>query len=285
MKQGFKTNAILIGILSILVGCILSCSEVSAKEYKLKNNYYGGSCSVVISKDKVYYSITETGCIYCYNMKTKKTKTVAKAKGNGFSCLKKKGNYLYAVYDSYQGSDGCNLSIVRVSIKSGKKTTLAKGCNYILAGNKIYYTKTKRVKSEYGGYDKELGTYSMTLTGKNKKSAKGVKINTEHDAKSKIIGSKGSLYTKGKTKNNYYMSKSLHFDSRGGKSTVIYDILSDSNATTYATIEYYTLQGNYIVYKKNVKDNKYGAVGQLVLVKTDGTNAKVIYSRPSVSGW
>ena len=127
---------------------------------------------MVISKNKVYYSITETGKIFCYDIKTKKTKTIAKSKGNGFYNLRKKGNYLYAVYDKYTGSDGSNNSIVRVSIKTGKKTVLAKGNNFVLTGKKIYYTKTKRVKSGDYEYDKPLGTYSMTFSGKKQKREK-----------------------------------------------------------------------------------------------------------------
>ena len=43
--------------------------------------------------------------------------------------------------------------IVRVSIKSDKKTTLARGDNYVLVGKKIYYNKTKFIKSGSYGYE------------------------------------------------------------------------------------------------------------------------------------
>lgn len=285
MKQFFKTHVNMICAVMLFLGCLLCTNQVNAKSYQVPDNYYGGSCSVVISKDKVYYSVTETGKIFCYNIKTKKTKTIAKAKGKGFYRLRKKGNYLYAVYDKYFGSDGSDDTIVRVSIKNGKKTTLAKGNNFVIAGKKIYYTKTKRVKSKYESYDKPLGTYSMTLTGKKKKRAKSVVLNPERDEKSVITTSKGSLFTQGYTRRGFYHSQSLNFTAPDGVSTVIYDITSDPNASDYAALYYYTLQGNYVVYKKYVKDKKYGTAGQLVLVKTDGTDARVIYSNASVSGW
>ena len=63
MKQFFKAHAIWIGLLAVLLGCMLCPSQADAKTktYQTQDNYYGGgSCSVVISKNKVYYSITET---------------------------------------------------------------------------------------------------------------------------------------------------------------------------------------------------------------------------------
>ena len=84
MKQFFKAHAIWIGLLAVLLGCMLCPGQADAKTktYQTQDNYYGGgSCSVVISKNKVYYSITETGKIFCYDIKTKKTKTIAKTNG------------------------------------------------------------------------------------------------------------------------------------------------------------------------------------------------------------
>ena len=285
MKQFFKSHTIIMSMVAFLLGCLIFPNQVNAKSYQIQDNYYGGSCSVVISNNKVYYSITETGKIFCYDISTNKTKTIAKSKGKGFYNLRKKGNYLYAVYDEYMGSDGSNDSIVRVSIKTGKKTTLAKGCNFVLAGKKIYFTKTKRIKSEYYDYDKPLGTYSMTLSGKKQKREKSVILNTNRDEQAAIQTSDGSLFTKGYTKNNFYFSNSLNYTAPDGTTTVIYDISSDPNAPDYSSLDYYTLQGEYIVYKKAVKDGQYGAKNQLVLLKTDGTDARVIYSRTSVSGW
>lgn len=186
MKHFFKSYAILIGIFAVMLGCLLYPSQADAKTktYQTQDNYYGGgSCSVVISKNKVYYSITETGKIFCYDIKTKKTKTIAKTNGKGFYRLKKKGNYLYAIYDNHHGSDGSDRYIVRVSIKSGKKTTLAKGDNYVLAGKKIYYNKTKFIKSGSYGYEQSAGIYSMTLSGKKKKREKSVTFNNHRYSK------------------------------------------------------------------------------------------------------
>ena len=170
MKQFLKSHAILFSMLAVLIGCLIYPNQADAKTYQTQDNYIGGGgCSVVISGNKVYYSITETGKIFCYDIKTKKTKTIAKAGGKGFRSLRKKGNYLYAVYDNYGGSDGSDKYIVRVSIKNGKKTKLARGRDFVFAGKKIYYTKTQHVKTSDIEYDKTVGTYSMSLTGKNKK--------------------------------------------------------------------------------------------------------------------
>ncbi len=258
---------------------------VEAKSYNIQDNYYGGSCSVIIEKNKVYYSVTETGRIYCYDMKSKNTKVIADAKGKGFYGIKKKGNYIYAVFDSYSGSDGNNNTIVRVSIKNGKKKKLAKGCNFVLAGKKIYFTKTKRVKDSYLGHDEPIGVYSMTLDGKKQKKAKNVELKKDRDEQSAIKSSKGSLATKGYMKNGYYFSQSLVYTGKNGKSTVLYDIAKDKGAASYSTIHYYTLQGNYVVYKRLARNSQYGTVGQLVLVKTNGKDERLIYSKPSVSGW
>ncbi|MZH18019.1 hypothetical protein GT641_12245, partial [Clostridium sp. BIOML-A1] len=93
--------------------------------------------------------------------------------------------------------------------------------------------------------------------------------------------SKGSVATRGYSKNGYYFSKSLWFTTSKGKATEIYNMYKDKNASNYGNIEYFTLQGDYIVYKKHdIYSN-----AKLVLVKTNGKGERVIYSAPSVSGW
>lgn len=94
MKQFFKSHVILFSMIAVLIGCLIYPNRADAKTYQTQDNYIGGGgCSVVISGNKVYYSITETGKIFCYDIKTKKTKTIAKAGGKGFRSLRKKGNY------------------------------------------------------------------------------------------------------------------------------------------------------------------------------------------------
>lgn len=91
MKQFFKSHAILFSMLAVLIGCLIYPNQADAKTYQTQDNYIGGGgCSVVISNNKVYYSITETGRIFCYDIKTKKTKTIAKASGKGFGSLRKR---------------------------------------------------------------------------------------------------------------------------------------------------------------------------------------------------
>lgn len=284
MKRHVKQLAILFAF-AVILGSLLFGDEVSAKTYKITTNSYGYSCSVVISGKKVYYSVTETGSIYCYNIKTGKTTTVIKKNGKGFYQLKKKGNYLYALYDSYGGSDGADYTIVRVSLKNKKMTTLAKGNNFVIQKDKIYFTKTKRTVDEYNNaYDKKIGVYSMTLSGKKQKSASKVKLSTAESKKIKT--SKGTLYSTSKYSSDiFYWPDKLYFKNKSGKKTKIYDVAKDKNAAEYGSIGYYTVQGDYIVYKKYAKDKKYGSKGQLVLVKTNGKGKKVIYSRVAVSGW
>ena len=132
MKQFFKSHVILFSMIAVLIGCLIYPNQADAKTYQTQDNYIGGGgCSVVISGNKVYDSITETGNIFCYDSYPKKTKHIAKAGGKGFRSLRKKGNYLYAVYDNYGGSDGSDKYIVRVSIKNGKKTKLARGRDFV----------------------------------------------------------------------------------------------------------------------------------------------------------
>lgn len=62
MKQFLKSHAILFSMLAVLIGCLIYPNQADAKTYQTQDNYIGGGgCSVVISGNKVYYSITETG--------------------------------------------------------------------------------------------------------------------------------------------------------------------------------------------------------------------------------
>ena len=93
--------------------------------------------------------------------------------------------------------------------------------------------------------------------------------------------SKGSLTSRGKTIGSLYFPQAIDYKTSKGKKTEIYNVLKDKNATSTSTVSYYTLQGDYIVYKKYDKKG----YSKLVLVKKNGKGAKVIYSAPSVSGW
>ena len=121
----------------------------------------------------------------------------------------------------------------------------------------------------------------MSLTGKNKKKAKSVVLNTERDARTPIKTSKGSLTSRGKTVGSLYFPQAIDYTTSKGKKTEIYNVLKDKNASSTSTIQYYTLQGDYIVYKKCDK-NGYS---KLILVKKNGKGSKVLYSEPSASGW
>lgn len=283
MKQFIKSYMLCISMLILFVGCMLCSQQANAKTYKSQDNYYGSDCSAVISKGKVYYSIAQTGSIYCYDIKTKKTKTIIHSKGNRFCGLKKKGNYLYAAYESCNSYDGSNLSIVRVSIKNGKMKRLAKGCNFVLAGNKIYYTKTKRIKSPDGDFDQKVGTYSMTISGKKQKRVKNVVINDYREVQESIKNSKGTLFAKGESETDWYQAKSLHFTAKNGKTVEIYDVNKSNNPNR--ELNYFSLNGDYIVYKRYVKDGLGKEIGQIVLVKTNGKGERILYAKESGPVW
>ena len=286
LQKFFKVTASLsLMLFALFIGCVSVDGKVSAKTYSVYDNYFGGSCSAVVSGNKVYFSTTETGLIQCYNIKTGKTTTVISEDGKGFYSMKKNGGYLYAIYDSYGGSDGSNDSIVRVSINGGSMETLAKGNKFVIKKNTIYYTKTKRITDKYGNdYDKELGVYSMSLDGSNQKACSNVKLSTKQPKKIKT--SKGTLISTGRTYtgDDYYPEK-LVFKAKNGKKKTLYNVKKDKNADEYASIWYFTIQGNYVIYKTYLKGGKYGPDGALVIIKTNGKGKKVFYRRASVSGW
>ena len=290
MKNIFLQKAKLIFSLFLLLSLSLVATlttgfKVSAKTYSINNNYYGGSCSTVVVKNKVYFSVTETGTIQCYNIKSGKTTKIISTDGKGFYSMKKKGGYLYAIYDSYGGSDGSNDSIVRVNIKTGKMETLAKGSNFVIKKKTIYFTKTKRVTNKYGdSYDKEIGVYSMNLNGNNQKACNNVTLSSK--SLKKIKTSKGTLISSGETySDSYYSPKKLVFKSKNGKKKTIYNISKDKKTYSYSSIGYYTLQGNYIIYKTTIKTKNNSTDGVLVITKTNGKGKKIFYRRTSVSGW
>lgn len=272
-------------LFAAFIGCLAVDSEVSAKTYSVYNNYFGGSCSAVVSGDKVYFSTTETGMIQCYNIKTGKTSTVISKDGKGFYSMKKKGGYLYAVYDSYLGSDGSNDSIVRVNIANGTMETLAKGNQFVIKKKTIFYMKTKRIVDQYdNAYDKEIGVCSMNLDGSDQKTRKDVKLSTKQ--LKKIKTSKGTLVSTGKTyTGDDYFPEKLVFQDKNGKKKTLYNVNKDQKAAEYASIWYFTIQGDYVIYKTYLKGGEYGPDGALVIVKTNGKGKKVFYKRTSVSGW
>lgn len=285
MKHSFRHLSTFIFILSLICGCLLLSSRAAAQTYYIYDNCYGGSCSAVVSKNKVYFSTTETGKIQCYNIKSGKTTTVIKKNGKGFYSMKKKGGYLYAIYDSYGGSDGSNDSIVRVNIKTGKMETLAKGCNFVIQNKIIYYTMTERTRDEYDNdYDKEIGVYSMNLDGSNQTACSDVTLSTKQPKKIKT--SKGTLISSGKTySDGYYSPYKLTFKPKNGKKKVLYNVKKDKNAAEYSSIWYFTIQGNYVIFKTYLKGGEYSPDGALVIMKTNGKGKKVFYKRTSVSGW
>ncbi|MBQ9155514.1 MAG: hypothetical protein IJ137_01890 [Eubacterium sp.] len=135
--------------------------------------------------------------IYKVNLKNGKVKRLVKNPLNGdygdywFSCMAKKGNYLY-----YYCNQSADIDLRRVNIKTGKSKVLcSKGSGalemkgYVLSGSRIYY----RCSKNYG----PKKSYVMKNNGKAKKSTSVKAV-----MKKKYSNAKG-YRTFSETKGNY----------------------------------------------------------------------------------
>lgn len=175
--------------------------------------------------DMANYSImrydTKTGT------KTKVIGTKYKGRGtNGFYGICVKGNYIYALWDQYYGSDAGLPYIYRIS-KDGKQAEkLDMGNDYVIHGNRIYYTKCKKSIDKYGNiYTKSLGAASMNLDGSGKRSEKSGSIRSEKRILSddtKKVTVSGYSYTLGNGKNKYSPKQLIRQNVKTGDKTVIY---------------------------------------------------------------
>ncbi len=228
--------------------------DVAAVEYNSDGE------NAIFVGNNLYYQDGYGEKIKCYNIKRGKTSTIASVDGNGFHSLTKKGGYIYAVCDLYEGSDAEEEYIVRVNIKTGKIQYLSRGDSYAIKNNTIYFNKVKHIEARYEEYDKGIGVYSMKLDGTGQKSCSGVKV--KYKPKNKIKTSKGTLNI---TRDSYgYISK-LVFKSKNGKSKTI------AKTKEYGGIFYCNAKGDYIVYK--IIDGWHYTTK---LVKTNGKTVKTL---------
>lgn len=107
------------------------------------------------------------GDLYKYNIKSQKKTLIASGK---YRSLSIRGNYIYACYNKYSGSDGTDYYIYKINSSSKAKKKLANGFCPVILGNYIYYIGMQ--KGKFYGYtvdNKILGVYRMNFDGTGKK--------------------------------------------------------------------------------------------------------------------
>ena len=161
--------------------------------------------SAVSDGKYIYYAYQGDGKrmdIIKLDLKTLKSKSIAKKTGNSYTNLSIKGNYIYAALDKANGYGVGNEEpyIYRISKDGKHKEKLAVGESPVIAGNKIYYYSGEIVKFENelekntGLNDFKSNGYisSMDLDGKNKKQV--VKINSKSNKWRKLFKSGDKVY-------------------------------------------------------------------------------------------
>lgn len=236
-----------ISMIVILVSVSTFSAPVSAKT--IEGEQLGRA---YVSGRYLYYAVDMVNyCIMRLDTKTgKKVKIIdTKYKGentNGFYQICVKGNYIYALWDQYLGSDAALPYIYRIS-KDGKKAKkLAMGYDFVIKGNRIYYTKCKKSIDEYGNVGTQsLGNASMKLDGSGKKSEKSNAI----QRKTKILSEttekaaeSGYSYFLNADKNQYSPNQLIRKNTKTGKKTVIYK----TSGQQY--ISWAEVRGNAIVF-------------------------------------
>lgn len=161
--------------------------------------------SVVSDGKYIYYAYQGDGKrmdIIKLDLKTLKSKSIAKKVGNSYSNLSIKGNYIYAVLDKANGYGVGNEEpyIYRISKDGKHKKKLAVGESPVIVGNKIYYYSGEIVKFE-NELEKDTGLNdfksdgyisSMDLDGSNKK--KIVEISSKMNKWRKLYKSSDEVY-------------------------------------------------------------------------------------------
>ena len=122
------------------------------------------------SGNKVYCNGTEN--IYRVDLKKKKVLKrlhTEESVVEDVKAMKKKGKYVYFLFESYYDKE--RMDLYRVSIYGGKEKRLAKNvCAYAISDGKIYYTHFKK----WNDYGNPVGKTNkvMKLNGKSKKSTR-----------------------------------------------------------------------------------------------------------------
>lgn len=196
---------------------------------------------------------------------------------NGFRNLTVKGNYIYATWDQFAGSGGSQTYIYQIAKDGSSMKKLACGCEMVIVGNRIYYTKCKLYDDGYGGVTVTAGKASMRLDGTRKRSEKRNKFQWKSSQQylydlyqKEIIG----VYKQGNY--TYYTNsngKKLIRESKSGIKKTIYQANGKYHITE---IEVYD---NYILVKVDaeVKWEDYTRIKcQVHFVKNNGRQQKLL---------
>lgn len=263
------------------------------------------SCAVPVSASTSYYAPGNTSksgqyIYYSYNgaglrmgirrldTKTNKTKEIAtylnKTKEtHGFSKLTAKGNYIYAVYDLYNGTDMSLPRIWRVSKDGKKRKMLDFGSEYVIIGDWIYYIKQREVLPN-GIYVtnmtemyeelkniETLGIYKMKLDGTKKTCVYSQGVFTWED--------NYRLYNLITDKKNLYFQENEKWNklSTSGKFTPNVSVkekdINKNKGNSYSNFEYKRTINGYTYVVKN---------GKITRKKSGDSKTKTIFS-PKIS--
>lgn len=227
----------------------------------------------------LYYSYNAGGTrdgIIRLDTKTGKKKTIIQNSmadsswTNGFRNLTIKGKYIYATWDKYSGTDGALNYIYRISKDGSSMKELACGCDMVLKGKRIYYSKCKYIDDGYGGYTEIVGKASMKLDGTDKRSEKGNKFSWK-SSKCEIY----DLYTK--EIKEYRNGKYKYYPTADGKK-----LIRKSNSGNAKTV--FKVTGKYRLYAIEVHgdmllvqcDNNSNHKSRVYFVKNSGSEKRLL---------
>lgn len=172
-------------LLAIAMLITLPVTEVSAKKAHALGNTVTNQllgARTAEYEGRIYYGIYNK----IYSVKKDGTKkkeiyTVKDGEGaNGFSSIAVYDGYIYALYDSYGGSDGIRDKLIRVKLDGSGYKSFGYASTVAVVDGKIYYTKAELETDECDNlYLENMGIYSMNPDGSGKKAIikkKGITI-------------------------------------------------------------------------------------------------------------
>lgn len=228
-------------LLAIAMLITLPVTEVSAKKaHALGNSVtnqmlgsrtaeYGGQIYYGI-RNKIY-SVKKDGT------KKKVVYTVKDGEGaNGFSSIAVYDGYIYALYDSYGGSDGSRDKLIRVKLDGSGYKSFGYASTVAVVDGKIYYTKAELETDECDNlYLKNVGIYSMNPDGSGKKA---------------IIKKKGITVLSADWNRIYYKV----YDYKAGKTSFYHCDIKGKNKKKFVTVASininYALSGDIFFYSE-----------------------------------
>ena len=268
-KKRKVVSSLLVIVLLVTFLPIVAAPTTTAQAKKV----YKAPGQACASGRYVFFVAKNNTQIQRYDTKTKKVKVIldSSVEGsftNGFYGLTIKGKYIYFTWDKFCGSDSGENYVYRMNFNGKQRKKLACGGNAIIAGNRIVYLKGKRY------YDSTLNayvstctnkTYSMSLTGKNKKkcsavSTKAVSVSCYPDTTGNLGG---YIYTL--NSNNTSITRK---NVKTGKKTKIY---SNKNGITE-----FSVAGKYIYITCYTKKNSIYA--SAYITKLNGKAKKKVAS-------